>query len=210
VIPSGSAVLSTGGPITITGTGYGAGFNAVDIGGHVGLKSGLNTGASTSDITLVGDKFAMTGSVASTGVLTIKPYTTGASIGLGSGAGTVALASSWFTGTSVIKDGFSSILLGAADAGAITVGGANAFADSVTLLTGNNITLNAAATLTDSQASGYIALAAAGNFINNAGANAISTTDAGANDRWIVYSNTPSSNTFGGLVSGNNAFWSST
>jgi hypothetical protein len=210
VIPSGSAVLSTGGPITITGSGYGAGFNAVDIAGHVGLKSGVNAGASTSDITLVGDKFALTGSVASTGVLTIKPYTTGATIGLGSGAGTVALASSWFTGTSVIKDGFSRITLGAADAGNLTVGGVNSFVDSVVLQSGGNITLNSGSTITDSQSAGYIALAATGNFINNAGANAISTTDAGANDRWIVYSNTPSANTFGGLDSANLAVWSST
>ena len=123
VIPSGSSVLSTGGPITLTGAGYGAGYNAVDIGGNVGLKAGSTITASSSDITLVGDKMSLTGSLASSGALVLKPYTTGTTIGLGSGSGTLSLAASVFGG-SVVKDGFSSISIGSSTAGNMTVGGA--------------------------------------------------------------------------------------
>lgn len=44
----------------------------------------------------------------------------------------------------------------------------------------------------------------AGNFINNAGASAFSTP----NGRWLVWSQSPVSNQFGGLQSGNAALWS--
>jgi len=162
VVPSGAAVLSTGGPITLTGTGYGASYNAVDVAGYVGLKAGSAIASSTSNITLVGDKFALTGNVASTGVLTLKPYTANTTIGIGTGSGTWTVDNSLFSGTSVFKEGFSSIVIGASDAGNITVGGANSFVDSVTLLTGGNVTLNAGATITDNQANGYLALAATG------------------------------------------------
>jgi hypothetical protein len=120
-----------------------------------------------------------------------------------------------FTGSSVYKNGFSGIVLGAADAGNITVGGTNTFVDSVTLLSGGNITLNASSSVSSSQASGHVVAAATGNFINNAGSAALSTTDAGSDDRWIVYSADPGTAQFGtvangDLSSGNLAFWGST
>ena len=54
---------------------------------------------------------------------------------------------------------------------------------------------------------GTAVLAAGGNFINNAGANAIATSGDG---RWLVYSTDPAANTFGGLASGNTALWNKT
>ncbi|MCW3836502.1 YDG domain-containing protein [Sphingomonas canadensis] len=42
-------------------------------------------------------------------------------------------------------------------------------------------------------------------FINNAGANAVT-----ASGRWVIYSANPTGNTFGGLDSGNTAYWNST
>ena len=46
-------------------------------------------------------------------------------------------------------------------------------------------------------------LAAAGNFINNAGSAAVTATSG----RWLIYSNAPSGNIFGGLNSGSTAIW---
>ncbi len=75
-----------------------------------------------------------------------------------------------------------------------------------------NITLattNPGASLTLNQpvsAGASIVLAAAGNFINNAGSAAI---NAGAG-RWLVYSANPATDTFGGLLSDNTPLWSET
>ena len=44
-----------------------------------------------------------------------------------------------------------------------------------------------------------------GNFINNSGASALIAS--GSNGRWLVYSNPPTNNTFGGLNSANLALW---
>ncbi|MFL6698768.1 MAG: beta strand repeat-containing protein, partial [Vitreoscilla sp.] len=49
-------------------------------------------------------------------------------------------------------------------------------------------------------------VAAGGNFINNAGAGAVTATTG----RWLVYSAAPTSDTFGGLSSANTAIWSAT
>lgn len=48
-----------------------------------------------------------------------------------------------------------------------------------------------------------VTLAAASSFVNHAGANAVSTP----NGRWLIYSNGPDTDTFGGLQSGNLALW---
>jgi filamentous hemagglutinin family protein len=53
-----------------------------------------------------------------------------------------------------------------------------------------------------------ITLVAAGNFINNAGANAVLAT--GTNASWKIYSAAPSGDVFGGLDSKNTAVWNTT
>ncbi|PIT01956.1 hypothetical protein TSA1_15125 [Bradyrhizobium nitroreducens] len=90
--------------------------------------------------------------------------------------------------------------------------------DSVSLNVGSPVTANGgvsiqtAGTLTigntiASSASGNaIVLVAGSKFINNAGASALSAP----NGRWLVYSSSPSSDTFGSLDSGNTAIWNST
>jgi filamentous hemagglutinin family protein len=71
-----------------------------------------------------------------------------------------------------------------------------------------DLTLNSGAVITSSATTtDAITLSSGRHFINNAGANAVSTT-GGGNARWLVYSKTPADNTFGGLVSGNQARWS--
>ncbi|OYU45552.1 MAG: filamentous hemagglutinin, partial [Burkholderiales bacterium PBB4] len=95
--------------------------------------------------------------------------------------------------------------LGLFAAGAITVGPGVSISSSLGTLdvafnSLNGVTLGAGSSIASN--GGQIVLSGA-NFTNNAGAAALS---AGAG-RWIVYSNDPSTNTFGGLVSGNKAIW---
>ena len=62
----------------------------------------------------------------------------------------------------------------------------------------SDVVLNGTVTSTDS----IVLASTEGNFVNNAGANAL---QAGTN--WVVYSNAPQNNVFGGLQSGNAAVW---
>jgi hypothetical protein len=202
--------LANSGPVVFD---VGRGLSAASAGFLVlGQRASSSVTSSSSNITLIGNSFSWgttASAVQSSGILSIKPSTVGATIGVGSGAGTLSLPNNFFTGSSVFKNGFSGIVLGAADAGHITVGGTNAFVDSVTLLSGGNITLNASSSVSSSQASGYVALAATGSFINNAGASALSTASDG---RWLVYSASPTSagTNFGNLNSANAPVWGQT
>ena len=69
---------------------------------------------------------------------------------------------------------------------------------------GGDIVLNTAIAGTGSGTT--VTLVAADNFTNNAGAAAV---DAGSG-RWLIYSTNPVGNSFGGLVSGNQAVWGRT
>ncbi|MDQ0357845.1 filamentous hemagglutinin family protein, partial [Rhodoplanes tepidamans] len=61
-------------------------------------------------------------------------------------------------------------------------------------------------TLSSTATGDAVVLVAGTRFVNNAGASAISAT----NGRWVVYSASPSADTFGGLDSGNTAVWGAT
>ncbi|MDI1271639.1 MAG: filamentous hemagglutinin N-terminal domain-containing protein, partial [Polaromonas sp.] len=87
----------------------------------------------------------------------------------------------------------------------ITVNSAVSVAGKLNLLAGNAMTLNAGGTIT-STATGDAIVLSGNTFVNNAGSNALTAS----NGRWLVYSNAPAGNTFGGLVSGNNAVWNAT
>jgi len=159
-------IYSTSGAITLRGVGTSSdkGINVLTGSTlYVGRKSDGSV-TTSGNIRLKSNSFnwAGTGVVAGTGSLTIEPDTDGTTMGIGSGAGTLNLANSLFSGTSVFKDGFSSIILGSSSAGNLTVGGANTFVDNVSMVTGGNLTLASGATVATTQASGYIALAATG------------------------------------------------
>ena len=87
----------------------------------------------------------------------------------------------------------------------ITVNSAVSVAGKLNLLAGNAMTLNAGGTIT-STATGDAIVLSGNSFVNNAGSNALTAS----NGRWLVYSNAPTGNTFGGLASGNNAVWNAT
>jgi hypothetical protein len=142
-IPTNSSVLANSGKITLEGDGYGSGYKAVEIAGTVGQKSGSSVTSSSSNIEIIGNTFKTTGTVQSSGTLTIKPYTDNTTIGI-NGAGTLALTAANFSTN--FKDGFSGITIGSSSqSGAITLG-TTAFNDPLTLYTTGAVTQTGAIT----------------------------------------------------------------
>jgi filamentous hemagglutinin family protein len=210
---SSFAALANSGPITINA---GAGLSVASAATMtLGQLAGSAVTASSSNIELVANTltFGASDSIASSGQLTLRPATNGTTIGIAGGAGSLQLPTTVFNnGSGPVKNGFSNIVIGSTDAGNVTFGGSLAFTDSATVISGGNITLNSGTAITNTQAGGQMVLAAGGNFINNAGSSAVSTTDAGANDRWIIYSANSANTSFGtsSLASGNSAVWGKT
>ena len=87
--------------------------------------------------------------------------------------------------------------------GIILGNGVSSLTGNLTVQAGGDITVNNNIASTG----GDITLAGV-NFINNAGASALSASGIGK--RWLVYSAAPVSNTFGGLLSSNQAIWNTT
>lgn len=177
------------------------------------LDVNLNSGNAisfgpASNISSNGGNIAMTASavlgippLVGTGSETLTMNILGAtSIGLGTGAGAMLLPAGFATGFAAIN-----ILAGS---GSVTVGGLMGFTDSVSIATSGNIIVDPASAIATSKVGGTLALVGA-NFVNNAGAGAV-TTFGGGGARWIIYSNDPSTNTFSGLSSGNQAIWGQT
>jgi hypothetical protein len=208
-VAGGSTLKTTSGTLTLIGT---AGLNGSSEG--IAFNDATTTlGDATTQlggITLRANSLSFgtlaTDHIVGKGSLSIEPLTANATLGIGTGSGVLTLANSLFSGSSrMFADGFSSIILGSANTGDITVGGANTFVDSVSLVSGSNITINSGATISDTQASGYLALAATGNFYNLA-----TGTPLTATGRWLVYSNAPGTDTFGTLDSANAPVWNAT
>ena len=202
-----NSLSTVNGALTLLGTN-GSGTSRLSAG--IAVDGGLvNISSTTGTIGFTADSVSLISgtNVSGGGKLVIQPRTAGTTIGLGTGSGTLSLASSLFSGgTRVFADGFSEITIGNSTAGNLTVGGALAFTDSTILQTNGNITLNAGASITNSQAAGNMVLAATGNFINNTtGTTALTTT--GSTGRWLVYSAAPTNDVFGTLDSANGAVW---
>ncbi|MEN9897663.1 MAG: hypothetical protein RLZZ66_1312 [Pseudomonadota bacterium] len=124
--------------------------------------------------------------------LIIQPRTANTTIGIG-GAGTLQIP------YQKLLSGFPSLIIGSPTSGNINISGTVNFTNSVVMISGGDITIANGSSIATNQANGYLALSAGGNFINYAGPNALKTTDAGANDRWIVYSKDPTTTVFDGL-----------
>ncbi|MDD5754906.1 MAG: MBG domain-containing protein, partial [Methylococcales bacterium] len=137
-------ILSNGGAINLTGTAGASGSTAsYDIyrPAYIGQKAASDVLSSASNITLNADTINLTGSMfQSSGVLTIQPRTSGTTIGIEGGAGTLQLPASYFTTN--FLNGFSHINIGNSTAGDITVGATTAFNDSVSLISSNDIIVN--------------------------------------------------------------------
>jgi filamentous hemagglutinin family protein len=106
-----------------------------------------------------------------------------------------------------ILNGTGDVVLAASSSltlGTVTASGGG----KIKILSGGDLTIASGTVLSSSLASGYsIQLSAGGNFINNAGANALSMP-SGAN--FAIFSAAPAGDVFGGLNSGNTAYWGTT
>ena len=207
-ISNSTTVKSNNASLSLVGrAGSGSNSQGINLGG-----STLGGAGQSGGVTFSADTLSLSGSNAltTTGTVTFQTFTAGATIGIGTGSGTLSLPATLFSGTSrLVTDGASNIVIGSSTTGAITIGGTTTFTDNVTVQTGSNITLNTGANITNTQTDAYIALAATSNFVNNTtGASAFTTT--GSNGRWLVYSAAPGGDTFGTLDSANAPVWNQT
>jgi filamentous hemagglutinin family protein len=206
---SSASVRTAAGDITINATSAAGGNPDFEI-----ASGGLLGVSGTNDITINADTVSFLGAVSGSGILTIQPRTDGRSIGLGGGTGDLAISAASLAN---IQNGFSEIVIGNADAGAITVGaGLSAFTDNLRLLgsdtltvggtlsTGSNrLTLDIAggATQTEAITAGQLLLLGtdADYTLDHAG-NAVATLAASAGTGDIVLNNAAAANLTVGTI----------
>lgn len=196
VVPTGGNILANSGKITLSGTGSGTGTNAgVVVQGTVGQKASTAITSSTSAIDIIADTVSISGTLQSSGMLTIKPKSIGTTIGLAGAAGTLALTAENFSTHFV--NGFSSITIGRNDGTGKITTGAFVVYDDLTLINttggidltgllnadGNTLTLNSTGTVTDSGAGRIVAeslalLGTGGNYTLNSTNNNVTTLAA--------------------------------
>ncbi len=169
-----SVVESTGtAPITITGiTGSSANAGILVQTGTNLIGEGPAVGTASGNITLIADKFDLTtgtNTVQTTGDVIIRPYTAGATVGVGSGAGTVSITDTtlatlnyggnlWLGGYGNPGDvGYIS------NAGNMTISETRSFAKNINFLSAGNILSSGTGTITTTSA-GNILLAALGDI----------------------------------------------
>ena len=141
VTGTSSTIKTTGGGnLSMTGV-RGSGDTATNYGVRIAVANGLQT-TGTGNITGVIDTILMAqaNDINSIGNLTIRPYTASTTIGVGSGSGTLALTDTFLT---YITWGASSTLtIGGTAAGNIAINTSSTILNqSVTFLTGGDITL---------------------------------------------------------------------
>ncbi|OGR82765.1 MAG: hypothetical protein A2901_00455 [Elusimicrobia bacterium RIFCSPLOWO2_01_FULL_54_10] len=136
-----STIKTTGtGNLSVTGI-RGGGDTATNYGVNVAIANGFQT-TSTGTITVITDTIllAQANNINSIGSLTIRPYTATSTVGVGAGSGTLGLTDTFLT---YITWGTSSTLtIGGTTAGNIAINSASTILNqSVTFLTGGDITL---------------------------------------------------------------------
>ncbi|MCE5336366.1 MAG: CHAT domain-containing protein [Desulfobacteraceae bacterium] len=191
-------ILANSGPINITGIGGSstsanyAIFSTTST--RIGQLAGSDVTSSSSNITMTGDEIYVAGTLQTTGIFTVQPYTASTSIGVGSGAPGTLRTDGWDISDSSFT---GEIIIGRSDGtGLITIGDCNPWSSTTVLNTGAGsagIVLNGVLTV-----DGNITLATTGPFVNNYGANALVANGG----RWLVYSADPSLNTLNGLTPG--------
>ncbi|MCX6723961.1 MAG: autotransporter-associated beta strand repeat-containing protein [Candidatus Staskawiczbacteria bacterium] len=142
-VESTGTIKTTGsGNLSVTGI-RGGGATASNYGVYLAVANSLQT-TSTGAITVTADTIFLTeaNDINSVGNLTIKPYTATSTVGIGAGAGTLALTDTYL---GYLTWGASSILtIGSATAGNITINTASALLDSrVAFLTGGSYDVQA-------------------------------------------------------------------
>jgi len=176
----GSSGAATGSIVVDATTG-------VSVSGAHAAQIGNDSGAGNVFITT--NNFSATSTPTIKGqTVTLQPYTSSTTMGLGAGTGTLGLSQTVLNHISATTLVFGNTV----DSGTMTVGGTVTAPSTITnlhLVTGGNITINASSTLTDANANAQLVLAAGGAFINNDGSGAL--VAGGTNGRWLVYSSSP-------------------
>ena len=184
--PAGIDTSSAGNTITNNGSGLMA------LNGTGGDKIGATISSSSGDLV-----------ISDTGTVTQSGGTITAGNVLLSGAGAFSLGQANLVGTLAANAGSVSFI----NNQNLTIGTVQAIAGitaagTATIQTSGNLTIASGAPVSAASP----VLTAAGAFINNAGSAAVTATSG----RWLIYSNTPAGNTFGGLDSSNTAIWNAT
>ncbi|MDP2229777.1 filamentous hemagglutinin N-terminal domain-containing protein [Methylotenera sp.] len=174
-------------PISINGAGVGG----------IGALTATGAAIVTGNVTTAGN--SLIGATSASSSLTLNGIVT-ATNNLGIvGAGDVIAANAANNFSTVNINGANNVSL--RDVNAIVLGnGASNLTGNLTVQAGGNVTV----ANNISTSAGDITLAGT-NFINNAGASALT-----AGGRWLVYANSHTGNTFGSLSSGNQAIWGTT
>jgi filamentous hemagglutinin family protein len=158
----------------------------------------------TGSITLITDSISLgvVNTINSATALTLRPYTSGTSIGVGTAAGGGLNISDTMFGE-MAWGSTNYLTVGDSTAGALTLNTGYSFAKPVTFLSGSASDITIGGQLTSSSTGAgtpsmaAVVLAAGRNFINTAGASAISD----ASGRWLIYSTNPAADTQNGLTS---------
>ena len=187
--PNGGAVQVTG-TTTLSASGTGLGIS---------IQSPVISGSSLS---LIADQNISQGSSGGAELQTgsvLYVQSTSSSISLTDPANQVGAIALFSAAGDVVFQASSSLTLGnvtASNGGKIKIG------------SGGNLTIESGSVLTSSEGSGYsIQLSAAGNFINEMGAGALSMPSGAY---FAIFSAAPGGDEFNGLNSGNTAIWDTT
>jgi filamentous hemagglutinin family protein len=186
--PNGGAVQVTGTTTLSAGSGDGISISSPLISGS-GLSLIADQNISQSSDT--GDAHIQTGGV-------LLAQSASGSISLTDPGNQVGAIAVFNAAGNVVFQASSSLTLASVTA---TSGG-------IKIESGGDLTIESGSVLTSGQASGYsILLSAGGNFINDAGPNALSMSSGAT---FAIFSATPAGDVFGNLNSGNTAFWNTT
>ena len=144
-VHDGTTISATGGG-NIKITGVGGSVGSTQQSNYFSTGSQVNSGS--GNLTVSGNTIYLAGSFSGSGTLTIQPETAGTTIDIidiGRGTGTLQLPSSLFSTN--FTDGFSSITIGSANAGDITVNSVT-FRDNTRLLNGGKVIIGVGQTVT--------------------------------------------------------------
>ncbi len=132
--------------------GITASGNLSVIGSEVTVNKAINAG---SAVTITTDAIALNANISGTGNLTIAPKSDTITIGVAGGTGALNLdATEW----GHLADGFATVTLGSATAGALNIGNSLTFNDSTILRSGSGVTVPQAIAI----GGGYLSIGAAG------------------------------------------------
>ena len=190
---------------------------AFDAGRSIFVNANVNmTGAGSSIVLSANNPGANrtdTGaaSITGTGVLSADNIQLVLPSGGVSGAGSIGTAGSpLLIGAGVVTvqtAGANAYLETGGSATNLTLGTSALGSGALLVQSAGDVTIAAGATISSSASGDAVVLDAAQNFINNSGSSAITVSGGG---RFLVYSASPTSDTFGGLNSGNLAVWNTT